>query len=75
LDTSRTFFVPTMLLKHRLVGIHLHERHVLVRARVEDDLRAVHREDALELLLVDDVADDLDQARESRGPRELVVIS
>ena len=50
---------------HRLDRVRLHQRHVLVRGRVEDDLRAVPLEDLAHLRLVLDVADDRDRCRES----------
>ena len=54
----------------RLAGVLLHERHVLVRRRVEDDLRPVLAQDLVEPRRVGDVPDDRDTAPKCEpGPR------
>ena len=47
----------------RLAGVLLHQRHVLVRRGVEDDLRLVLREHGVDARRVGDVADDRDDGR------------
>ena len=49
--------VPTTLLADRLGRMRLHQRHVLVRRRVEHDRRAMRREDPIEPAAVPDVGD------------------
>ena len=50
--------VPSTLLVIGVLGVVFHQRHVLVRGRVEDDLRTMRCEDRGQAVGVADVGDD-----------------
>ncbi len=59
----------------RLERVRLHHRHVLVRGRVEDDLRPVPLEDLAQLVAVADVGQDRERSPGSRDRRRARVRS
>ena len=70
---SATTCVPSDVVADRLERVRLHQRHVLVRRRVEDDARPVALEDLCQLRPVADVGEDGDAGRELPLVHELAL--
>ena len=64
METSATTFVASTLFRTDSTRVRLHQRHVLVRRRVEDHLRPVALEDLAHLDAVADVGEQREGGRE-----------